>query len=137
MTKATKELAVGQEIPSLTRQVTLEKMKLYSGWPWKNIHTDDDLAKSTWLPRAILQGLQSHAYVSKMLTDFFGEGWLKGGKLEVTFIQYGLPGDTVTCKGIVRERKAEGEAVRCTLEVWCENQRGEKITVGTASALVR
>lgn len=136
MEVATRDTEMGHEISSMPKAITLERMRLFSGWPMRNIHTDEDIAKMAGLPGPVAQGPMSVAYISEMLTGFFGESWLKGGKLSVSFIGMVQPRDTITAKGIIREKVAEGEAVRLVLEVWCQNQRGEKVTVGTASGLV-
>jgi acyl dehydratase len=136
MSVATKEMKVGQELPILRKVVTLEHMRLYTVWANRNIHTDWEYAKKAGLPAPIAQGLMSHAYISEMCVNFFGESWLKGGKLDVRFTNYTLPGDVIDVKGIVKEKKTEGNAVRFDCEVWSQNQAGEKTCVGTASTLV-
>jgi acyl dehydratase len=88
------------------------------------------------LPAPIAQGLMSHAYLAEMLTQFFGKNWLQGGKIDVKFIRYTLPGDVVTAGGVVKEKVEEGAAVRFNCDVWCESLSGEKTVVGTASCLV-
>ena len=94
------------------------------------------VAKKAGLPAPIGQGLMSQAYISEMMTNFFGTTWLRGGKLAISFIAYTVPGDIITTKGVVREKAADGSAVRFNCEVWCENQAGQKTVAGTASALV-
>ena len=137
MALATKRTKVGAEVPQVSKQMTLDKMRLYSGWPEdKNIHTDYEVAKRAKLKGPIAQGLMSAGYIQEMLTKFLGEDWIKGGKLSVSFINVVYPGDTVTAKGVVKERVREGSRVRLVLDVWCENQHGVKVTVGTASGLV-
>ena len=136
MTIATKNMEVGQELPPVRKEVTFEDMRLFSMWSNRNIHTDWEAAKKADLPAPIAQGLMSHAYLSEMLTLFFGKNWVQGGRLSVNFIRYTLPGDAVTARGIVREKVSEGNAVRLNCEVWCESLSGEKTLVGTASALV-
>ncbi len=74
------------------------------------------------------------AYLSEVLKRFFGESWIRGGKLSVTFIGLVMPGDVVTPRAIVREKVTEEGMGRLDLEVWVENQRGEKVIVGVASA---
>ena len=78
----------------------------------------------------------SHAYLCEMLTRFFGKNWLRGGRIDVKFIRYTLPGDVVTAMGVIKEKIAEDSAVRFNCEIWCESLSGEKTVVGTASALV-
>ena len=70
------------------------------------------------------------------MLDFFEKGWIQGGKLDVSLVKSIFPGDTITVKGTVREKVQEGKFTRIVLDVWLENQSGEKATVGTASGLV-
>jgi len=130
-------LLVGQELPPLKKRVSLDQMRLYSGWTIRNVHTDPATAKAAGLPAPIAQGLMSHAYLTEMLTGFFGASFLQGGKLSLAFVRYKLPGNTITAKGVIRDRIIEGDAVQFQVEVWCENEFGEKVTVGTAEAVVQ
>lgn len=136
MAIARKTMEVGQELASLKKEISLDRLRLFSGWTNRNIHTDWEYAEKGGLPAPIAQGLMSHAYLSEMLTNFFGESWLKGGKLSVAFLHYTLPGDIITAKGVVRNKTTEGSAVRFEVEVWCENQSGKKTVTGTATVLV-
>jgi acyl dehydratase len=122
-------------------EITPEKIARYSrfvfyGRDTKNIHTDDEVARRAGLPRALAQGRYPVAYISERLMEFFGLGWLQGGKLDVAMVKGIYPGDTITVKGIVTEKQPEGAATRLLVDVWLENQDGEKVTVGTASGLV-
>lgn len=136
MAIANKNMEVGQEIPSVRKEITLLQSRLFSLWTTRSIHTDWEVAKKGGLPAPIAQGLMSHSYISEMMTNFFGETWLKGGKLSVYFTTYTVLGDVITTKGVIREKIKEGSTVRFNCEVWCENQAGQKTVVGTASALV-
>lgn len=136
MTIASKEVMVGQELPSVRKVIKLENMRLFSGYSIRTMHTDWEIAKKSGLPAPIAQGLQSQAYICEMCIDFFGESWFKTGKLDVRFTAYTVPGDRITTGGVVKEKIAEGDAVRLNCEVWCENQAGGTTCVGTASALV-
>ena len=52
------------------------------------------------------------------------------------FHQHGLRGDELTAKGVVREL-AEGDAAdHVYLDIWLENQDGDKVIVGKASVPV-
>jgi len=136
VTIASKEVAVGQQIPAVHKVIKLENMRLFSGWPVRTMHTDWEIAKKSGLPAPISQGLMSQAYIVEMCTIFFGKSWLETGKMDVRFVRYTVPGDRITAAGVVKEKTAEGDAIRLTCDVWCENQAGEKTCVGTASALV-
>ena len=54
----------------------------------------------------------------------------------MAFIKPVLAGDTLTVHGVVKERQPEAGRTRVVVEVWCENQHGEKTAVGTASGLI-
>jgi acyl dehydratase len=141
MTKAHKDLAIGTEIVPKSYAITQEKINTYAryvsfGKDTKNIHTDDETARRAGLPRAIAHGRYPLGYLSESMLEFFGRGWVQGGKLEVTLIKGIYPGDTITVKGKLKEKIPEGDATRLVLDVWLENQHGEKATLGTASGLV-
>ncbi len=141
MIKAHKDLDIGDEIDPVTYEITQEKINIYSryvfhGKDTKNIHTDDEIARSAGLPRALAQGRYPVGYISERMMDFFGQGWVQGGNLEVSLVKGIFPGDTITVKGIITEKIPEGDAVRLVLDVWLENQAGEPATAGIASGLV-
>jgi acyl dehydratase len=54
----------------------------------------------------------------------------------MTFIKPVLAGDRLTVHGVVKEKRPDGGRTRVVVEVWCENQHGEKTAVGTASGLL-
>jgi acyl dehydratase len=133
---ATRDMNVGQKLPPVQKDVSFENIRLFSMWSNRNIHTDWEVAIKGGLPAPIAQGLMSHAYLCEMLTRFFGKNWLQGGRIDVKFIRYTLPGDVVTAMGVIKEKIEEGSAVRFNCEVWCESLSGEKTVIGTAGALV-
>ena len=107
-------------------------MRDFSGWPSKNIHTDEEFAKACGLPSPIASGTMSEAYLVELMLDVFGEDWIRHGRMELTFIRMVQPGDVLIAKG--QTQKWEGTALDAgvTLQVWCENQRGEHVVIGTA-----
>jgi len=38
--------------------------------------------------------------------------------------------------GVVKDKQPDGSRTRVVVEVWCENQHGDKTAVGTASGLI-
>jgi acyl dehydratase len=141
MMKAHKNLEVGSSIEPRVHEITQEKINNYSRYAFhgkdtKNIHTDDEVARKAGMPRALAQGRYPVGYLSEYLFDFFERGWIQGGRLDVSLVKPIFPGDTITIRGVVRDKVREGAFTRITLDVWLENQNGEKATVGTASGLV-
>ncbi len=104
MTKADKNLEIGYTFEPRSYEITQEKINIYSryvfhGKDTKNIHTDDETARRAGLPRAVAQGRYPIGYLSEVLLDFFGRGWVQGGKLEVTLIKGIYPGVRLRSKG--------------------------------------
>jgi 3-hydroxybutyryl-CoA dehydratase len=138
--------AVGSELAGPVRVVTIERVQWYEGGmrsaatgvltlPHSNIHTDEQYAKTQGLPAPIADGMMSTNWISSMLTQQFGMGYLARGELRTKFIKPIVLGAVVAVRGRVTavEQQASG-GVLCTLEVWCEDDKGVKLTVGDAKA---
>jgi acyl dehydratase len=78
----------------------------------------------------------SSAYLSQMLTSAFGIEWLRGGSIDVKFIRPIYAGDTVTARGRITAKTETSTGTRVFLAIWCETQRGEPVTVGTANLVI-
>ena len=124
-------------LPALTKEISQRKIDVYSGVKPHSIHTDEAWARAKGFRAPLAQAMMSTAYVSELMTRFLGAGFVKGGTMSMVFIKPVYVGDRLTVHGVVKERRAEGDATRVVVEVWCENQDGEKTAVGTASGLIR
>jgi acyl dehydratase len=71
-----------------------------------------------------------------MMTRLLGVGFVKGGSLSMSFVKPVLAGDRLTVHGRVTDRYQEQGRTRVVVEVWCENQHGDRTAVGTASGLL-
>ena len=139
----TKDIKEGFEVSGKVKTVTSYKTWLFSGgwprftdWPAKNVHTDLEFAKSCGLPTRAASGSMSIGYLTELMIDLFGENWLRGGKIKVKLIGIVVPGDTLLPKAVVQSRQAENSGVRFVVDLWCENQHGDKVAVGTGTGLV-
>lgn len=126
---------IGDELEPRVKTIAQRQIDAYSGVRPKSIHTDAEWAKQKGFAAPLAQGLMSTAYVSQMMIDLLGEGFVRGGKINVSCIKPVLAGDTLTVHGTVKGKEAEGDKTRVTVEFWCMSQRGEKTLVGTASGL--
>lgn len=140
----TKDVQEGYEVAGNLKTVTEERVYAFSGgfpkgpdWPKKNIHTDLEFARSCGLPTRAASGAMFEGYLTELMIDLFGENWLTEGKTSLSFVAIVDPGDTLLPKAIVRSKQAENSGVRFVMDVWCENQHGSKVVVGTATGLVR
>lgn len=144
MTIITKEVPEGHEFSGKLKEVTEERVNLFSGgfpkgpgWPKKTIHTSLEFAKKCGLPTRTASGAMSEAYLTELMIDLFGENWLTEGKMSLKFIAIVDIGNTILPKAIVQSRQEEGSRVKFVMDVWCENQHGDKVLVGTASGSVQ
>jgi len=128
-------IKVGDKLPPLNKPISQRQIDAYSGVRPHSIHTDPEWARKKGFAAPLAQGMMSTAYVSQMMVQFLGEGFVKGGKMSVAFIKPVLAGDTLTMRGEVKSKAAEGANTRVTVELWCENQHGVKTMVGSASGL--
>jgi 3-hydroxybutyryl-CoA dehydratase len=141
-------LTVGSEINGPTRVMTAERVEWYgsamlsaaAGDAIKvgsNIHTDEDYAKAEGLPGVIADGMITTNWISSLLVEHFGLGYVERGELLTKFIKPVPIGMTLTVRGRVRsvEPSAAGGLVY-TLDVWCEDSDGVKVTAGEAKAEV-
>ncbi len=77
----------------------------------------------------------STAYASQMMVNLLGRGFAKGGTMSMAFIKPVYAGDRLTVHGIIKDRQPDNGATRVVVEVWVENQHGEKTAVGHATGL--
>src|SRR5215831_8099762 len=132
----TETIAVGQELPTLVKEISQRQIDAYSGVRTRSIHTDEAWARKKGFRTTLAQGMMSTAYVSEMMTRLLGRGFIQGGTMSVAFIKPVYAGDRLTVHGVVREMRPESGGTRVVVDVWCENQHGEKTAAGQASGLM-
>ena len=135
-TTVAQDITIGRELPPLVKAITQRKIDVYSGVKPRSIHTDTSWAEAKGFRTTLAQGMMTTAYVSEMMTAFLGEGFVQGGTMAVKFIKPVYTDDTLTVHGTVVEKTPGNGATRITVEVWAENQHGDKTMVGTASGVV-
>ena len=97
--------------------------------------TSDEAAQKEGFSGVILPGNMSMALLAQVLTEWAGsEGKLK--RMECDFRRYVQPGDTLNCIGLVTDTESEGDENRVVMDVYIENQRGERAIQGTALVLL-
>jgi 3-hydroxybutyryl-CoA dehydratase len=127
---------VGQSLPPLVKDVSQRRIDVYSGVRPRSIHSDEAFAREKGFRTCLAQGMMSTAYTSQLMVKLLGPGFTRGGTLSMAFIRPVYAGDRLTVRGVVTDRQPENGATRVVVEVWVENQQGEKTAVGHASGLV-
>ena len=129
-------LKAGQSLPSLVKDVSQRRIDVYSGVRPRSIHSDEVFAREKGFRTCLAQGMMSTAYVSQMMVKLLGPGFARGGTLSMAFIKPVYAGDRLTVCGVVKDKQSDNGATRVVVEVWVENQHGEKTAVGHATGLV-
>jgi len=131
------DVEVGAEMPSLVKgpiqQIQLTRYAGASG-DFNPIHQDDGFAKAAGMGGIFAHGMLSMGFVAQSVTDWTGVGTVR--KIGVRFAALVRPGDIVTCRGKAvakRPAKDSQEENLVDLEVWAENQKGEKVVTGKAT----
>ncbi len=126
--------ATGPDLASVTKTVDERRCWMFSG-PGANYHTDRAQAEKLGFPNIVVQGMMSTCFVSQVMQDHFGMGWLAGGRMSVKLTNVLWVDETVTAHGRIRDETPEGTGTRSHCEVWIDKDDGTRILVGEASAL--
>jgi acyl dehydratase len=126
MTTGSAAIEMGQEVIALSVTHSREQIKEYAdaSGDQNPIHQDDEIARSVGLPGVIAHGMLNYGILSRSLTDWLGDPD-RLRRLTVRFSTMVQPGDTVTCRGRVAEIDEAAGTAR--IDVWMENQKGEKV----------
>src|SRR5437660_1426881 len=131
-TRVETETTIGQALPSLVKDVSQRRIDVYSGVKPRSIHSDEAWARQKGFRACLAQGMMSTAYVSQMMVKLLGPSFARGGIMSMAFIKPVYAGDRLAAHGVVKDKQTESGATRVVVEVWVENQHGEKTAVGHA-----
>ena len=130
-----------ETIPVLTKTITQVKINQFESCgilDRQNIHNDPELAKQrlgTTYP--IASGRMSVAFAAESLRKFFGaEVFNHTGTVNLKFLRPVKEGDTITIGGAVSSRETVDNGTKVIVDLYCENQNGDKTAVGQGSAIV-
>lgn len=123
-------MKAGDELPSESVEISREQITAYAeaSGDRNPIHLDEEFARQVGLPGVIAHGMLQMGLLASWLTRVAGDH-RRLRRLGVRFAGVVVPGDTLTFGGRVAEVQ-EGIA---RLEVWGQNQRGDRVlTKGVA-----
>ena len=125
---------VGGEIPPLTKEAYQSSLHTQD-FLEDSIH-DDDYAKSRGYAGPLVSAYVLNEYLSEMLVNFFGPGWLQGGSISLVFVKPGVQeGNIITCRGIIAKVVKRDADIRLNLDIWIETGAGVKVVMGSASGV--
>ena len=139
------DVAVDSEITSVSKVATTQMLVRWAGasGDFNPLHYEDTFASSQGVGKPIVHGQLKRAWMVHMMGGWMGdEGSLK--KLSCQFRAMDYPrlmksptepqeGETWWCKGKVTGKYVEGSERYVDCDVWVENGKGEKTTLGSAT----
>ena len=129
-----------ETLPVITKHITQESINLFESCGIlnrANIHNDPELAaRRLGTNYAIASGRMSIAFCTEAMRKFVGaDDFHRSGNVNLKFLRPVKDGDTVTVHGQLINREAQDDgSTLVTVDVYCENQNGDKTAVGQASA---
>jgi|SRR5579859_883959 len=141
MTISVATLTARQELAPLVKPaIAREQLAAYAeaSGDHNPIHLDDNAARMAGLDGVIAHGMLSMGFLGQFVTGWTRtlEGQPRLVRLRVRFSAMVKPGDVLTCKGTIKTIEQREAHTHLTLDVWAENQRGERVTGGDAEVSV-
>jgi acyl dehydratase len=127
--------ATGPDLAPVKKTIDQRRCWMFSG-PGRNYHTDAEQAKKLGFPNIVVQGMMSTCFVSEVMAQHFGRGWLEGGKMSVKLTNVLWVDESVQAFARIREEVAEGTRTRVHCDVWVDKFDATRVLLGTASAVV-
>ena len=128
------DVQVGGEIPAISKgpiqQIQLTRYAGASG-DFNPIHQDDEFAKAAGMGGVFGHGMLTMGFVAQSVTDWAGAGSVR--KIGVRFIGLVRLKDVITCRGRVLDKSSKDGVHTADVELWAENQKGEKVITGKAT----
>ncbi len=123
----------GDELPTLVKRCSRRQLVLWAAasGDFYEIHYHDAYAAEAGLPGVVVHGALKHAFLGQLLDEWVGQ---RGRVVRSGCSYRGLdfPERELRCRGVVRGKRREGADGLVELEIWLENDRGERTTPGSA-----
>lgn len=124
----------GTPVGPLIKHITQAQIDAYADASGDHnpIHVNPEVARAVGLGGTIAHGMLGMAFLGQVATDWLAAQPTRGGwliRLRVRFQAMVRPEDTLTCRGVL---VAGSEGGRQSLQVWAENQQGERVMSGDA-----
>jgi acyl dehydratase len=129
------KVTVGDEIPRLTKRISIVQNVMYSAatWDFHRVHYDREFAQKMGFKEPFADGQIFGAFLAEMLCNWIAPtGTLK--RLRLSYRIMASPGDVLVCGGRVIQKYEQNGECLVACELWIENQREERI-VPDASAI--
>jgi acyl dehydratase len=132
---------LGSRLPDVVREINQEVINRFAvgSFDYNPIHLDPEWKKKMDLPggtSTIAHGQMTMSLMATVLTDWACPDGLVT-KIDAKYIKPVLPGDVITSGGTVTEMHFHGPGKDfVVVEIFAQNQNGEKVAVGEAEIIL-
>ena len=125
------EVEEGDDLPTCTRFLAKDDVRAYARATdmYFARFTDDEAARREGLPGMIAPGNMSMGLITTFVESWSGAGTLR--RLGTTFRGLVIPDKTIRLCGAVTQKDDVSATVE--VDVWMENDDGERLVIGTAT----
>ncbi|HVW42431.1 MAG TPA: MaoC/PaaZ C-terminal domain-containing protein [Amycolatopsis sp.] len=125
--------AVGDRLPEFSRATGLANWNRYAAVndEFVPIHMDDEAGRAAGYPGAFGMGALQFGYLHNLVRDWLGDS----GRIVSLSCQFRAPntrGMTVTARGTVTAVRTEDDRRLIDLDIWTEDQDGNRLAPGKA-----
>lgn len=126
----TRDTPIGHELDGVKKKAAIQLMGSRLWGRFNPNHWDPAYAAATGLAAPIQTGEMSSAYIAEMCVNSFGKNMFLGTRVELKYVSSILANEVISTHGVVRQKTPKGEGFRFTVDVWAQNDAGDKKTVG-------
>jgi acyl dehydratase len=130
----TRDTPVDYELIGVTKKAAIQLMGSRVWGRFNPNHWDPVYAAETGLKAPIQTGEMTSAYLAEMCVNYLGRNFFTGARMVCKYIAAVAANEVITTHGVVREKTPKGDGFRFKVEIWAENEAGEKKTVGWVEA---
>jgi acyl dehydratase len=128
--RITPDTPVGFELIGVKKKALIQLMGSRLWGRFNPNHWDPVYAAETGLKAPIQTGEMSSAYLAEMCVNYFGADFFRGSRIQCKYVASTYANEIITTYGVVREKTPKGAGFRFKVEIWAENEHGERKTAG-------
>jgi acyl dehydratase len=129
-TRITRETPIGFELIGVKKKAAIQLMGSRLWGRFNPNHWDPVYAAETGLKAPIQTGEMSSAYLAEMCVNYFGANFFRGARMQCKYIGSTFANEVITTYGVVRDKTPKGDGFRFKVDIWADNEQGERKTVG-------
>jgi acyl dehydratase len=136
------KVELGTRLPDVVRNISQEIIERFAvaSFDYNPIHIDPEWKRKMDLPggkSTIAHGQMTMSFMASVLTDWATPAGGRVSKIYAKYIKPVLPGDVITSGGVVTEKHFHGPGKNyVVVEIYAQNQNGEKVAVGEAEVIL-